>query len=146
MRIDFEGCEEAGDFSLHDTINVTPFIDVVLVLLIVFMVAAPLSMSVISVHLPSLTASVVQPEPVQPIYVTIQGEGLLYIGDKRVTEEDFIEALSQETQNNLETKIFIRADTEIRYGSFVFLLNQLRAAGYTKIGLVGLTKAPTRVD
>ncbi|WP_332060205.1 biopolymer transporter ExbD [Bartonella sp. CB74] len=139
MKTDFNDDWDTNESGLHNEINVTPFIDVVLVLLIVFMVAAPLATSVIPVQLPSITqapAVVVQPD--DPLYVTLQKDSSLYVGDNLVSQAGFTEALLKETNRNLDTKILIKADSEIDYGAVVDLLNQVRVAGYTKIGLMGL--------
>ncbi|WP_375641686.1 MULTISPECIES: biopolymer transporter ExbD [unclassified Bartonella] len=134
---------DTDESGLQSEINVTPFIDVVLVLLIVFMVAAPLATSVIPVQLPSITQapSVVQSD--EPLYVTLQKDRSLYIGDHLVEQAALRDALLKETTQNLETKILIKADSEIDYGTVIDLLNQIRMAGYNKIGLVGLQNATT---
>ncbi|WP_343358173.1 biopolymer transporter ExbD [Bartonella schoenbuchensis] len=139
MKTDYHNEYEGDDFQVQSEINVTPFIDVVLVLLIVFMVAAPLATSVISVQLPSVTKTPVS-QPDKPLYITLQKDHSFYVGDTLVEEGEFIEILSGETQENLETKILIQADKEIGYGRVVNVLDQLQAAGYTKIGLVGMHK------
>ncbi|UNE53978.1 biopolymer transporter ExbD [Bartonella machadoae] len=141
MKAGFNDNWETGDSGLHNEINVTPFIDVVLVLLIVFMVAAPLATSVIPVQLPSLTQapSVVQPE--EPLYVTLQKDRSLYVGDDLIPQTAFTDALLKATKQNRETKILIKADSGIDYGAVVDLLNQIRMAGYTKVGLMGLQKS-----
>ncbi|ENN90001.1 biopolymer transporter ExbD [Bartonella bovis] len=139
MKTDCHNEWESSDFQVHSEINVTPFIDVVLVLLIVFMVAAPLATSVISVQLPSVTKAPV-PQPDKPLYITLQKDHSFYVGDTLVGEREFIEILSEKTQENLETKILIQADKEIDYGRIINVLDQLQTAGYTKIGLVGMHK------
>ncbi|EJF91296.1 biopolymer transporter ExbD [Bartonella melophagi] len=139
MKTDYHNEYEGDDFQVQSEINVTPFIDVVLVLLIVFMVAAPLATSVISVQLPSVTKTPVS-QPDKPLYITLQKDHSFYVGDTLVEEGEFIEILSRETQENLETKILIQADEEIDYGRVVNVLDQLQTAGYTKIGLVGMHK------
>ncbi|EJF88565.1 hypothetical protein ME1_00528 [Bartonella vinsonii subsp. arupensis OK-94-513] len=141
MKVDFRDHWETDDSGLHSEINVTPFIDVVLVLLIVFMVAAPLATSVIPVQLPSITkaSSVVQPD--EPLYVTLQKDRSLYVGDNLIGQTAFVDTLLKATEQNRETKILIKADSEIDYGAVVDLLNQIRMAGYTKVGLMGLQKS-----
>ncbi|WP_273723723.1 biopolymer transporter ExbD [Bartonella sp. AU18XJBT] len=137
---------DTDESGLQSEINVTPFIDVVLVLLIVFMVAAPLATSVIPVQLPSITQvpSAVQSD--EPLYVTLQKDRSLYIGDHLVEQAALKDALLRETTQNLETKILIKADSEIDYGTVIDLLNQIRMAGYNKIGLVGLQNATNLVS
>ncbi|ABM44613.1 biopolymer transporter ExbD [Bartonella bacilliformis] len=135
--------DNAEDFELNNTINVTPFIDVILVLLIVFMVAAPLATSVIPVQLPSVTQEPVS-HPDEPLYITLKKDESWYVGNKPVSEADFMEILSQETEQNLETKILINADAEIDYGYVVGVIDRVRMAGYTKIGLVGLQKTANK--
>ncbi|PIT70526.1 biopolymer transporter ExbD [Bartonella tribocorum] len=142
MKASFNDDWEIDDSGLHSEINVTPFIDVVLVLLIVFMVAAPLATSVIPVQLPSMTQVPAMVQPDEPLYVTLQKDRSLYIADHLIQQAALRETLLRETKQNLETKILIKADSEIDYGVVIDLLNQIRMAGYRKIGLVGLQNSP----
>ncbi|MBX4335818.1 biopolymer transporter ExbD [Candidatus Bartonella raoultii] len=143
MKANFNDHWETEEGGLHSEINVTPFIDVVLVLLIVFMVAAPLATSVIPVQLPSITQADSAVQPDEPLYVTLQKDRSLYVGDHLVSQTAFIETLLKETNQNRETKILIKADSEIDYGAVIDLLNTIRTAGYTKVGLMGLQKSAT---
>ena len=129
------------ELDVSHEINVTPFIDVILVLLIIFMVAAPLATSDIPVQLPT-SSTPAQPKPDKPVYVTLQQDKSLYIGDEKALLENLKGTLDRLTSNNHEEKIFIRGDAGVEYSGIIALLNELRAAGYTKIGLVGLEKAP----
>lgn len=130
--------EEAGD-SLDETheINVTPFIDVILVLLIIFMVAAPLSTVDVNVDLPGSTAKPAQ-RPQTPIFLTIQKDLTLSLGNGPVAREALAQALVAQSGGDRETRIFLRADKVVDYGSVMEVMNLLRGAGYLKVALVGL--------
>ncbi len=133
VRLD-HGADELTE--VHD-INVTPFIDVMLVLLIIFMVAAPLATVDVPVDLP---ASTVQPQqrPDKPIYLTVKADLSLAIGDDPVTAGSLAAALDAATGSNKEQRIFLRADRSVPYGAVMQVMNDLRAADYLKVALVGL--------
>src|SRR5262244_522443 len=131
VRLD-HGEEELSE--LHE-INVTPFIDVMLVLLIIFMVAAPLATVDIAVNLPASTAEP-QPRPEQPPYLT------LALGETPVARELLPGTLDAAAKGDKDTRIFLRADKTVPYGEMMEVMNLLRAAGYLKVALVGLEKAP----
>jgi biopolymer transport protein ExbD len=118
-------------------INVTPFIDVMLVLLIIFMVAAPLATVDIAVDLPSSNAEQ-QQKPDKPIYLTLKRDLSLAIGDSPVTREELASALDSATGGNKDDRIFLRADRSVPYGDVMAVMNELRAARYLKVALVGL--------
>jgi biopolymer transport protein ExbD len=122
-------------------INVTPFIDVILVLLIIFMVAAPLATVDVNVDLPASTAKPAD-RPEEPLYVTVKEDLSLNIANDPVAREQFAAALDQMTKGDKETRIFLRADKLVDYGQFMEVMNLLRDAGYLKIALVGLEAAP----
>ncbi len=126
-----------GDDDEMSEINVTPFIDVILVLLIVFMVAAPLSTVDIAVQLPAATAKP-QPRPEKPIYVTIKANLEIAIGEDTVGKAMFLSTVARVTNGNRDTRLFLRADKTVPYGELIAVLDQLRAAGYLKVGLVAL--------
>ncbi|MFK4825249.1 TonB system transport protein ExbD [Paenochrobactrum sp. BZR 588] len=125
------------DLSLNHEINVTPFIDVMLVLLIIFMVAAPLATVDVNVDLPASNAAS-QPRPDLPVYVTLKDDLSLNIGNDPVNREEIGGFLDKVSENNKDTRIFLRADKVVGYGELMRVMNLLREAGYLKIALVGL--------
>lgn len=130
-----EGSDENTEMS---EINVTPFIDVMLVLLIIFMVAAPLATVDIKVDLPASTATP-QPRPEQPIVLTLKADQQLYLGNELITNPDQLSIeLEKQTKGNKETTIFFQADKTVNYEDLINVMNDLRKTGYLKIGLVGL--------
>jgi biopolymer transport protein ExbD len=135
--------ENAGDdLSENHEINVTPFIDVMLVLLIIFMVAAPLATVDVNVDLPASTAKPAE-RPDEPLYLTVKEDKSLNLGNDVITREQLAATLDRTTQANKDTRIFLRADKVVDYGSFMEIMNLLRDAGYLKIALVGLESIPT---
>ena len=122
--------------ELHE-INVTPFIDVMLVLLIVFMVAAPLSTVDVAVDLPVSTAQP-QPRPAAPVFLTIKPDLSLALGNDPVAAGQVARAIDAATQADRQRRIFLRADKSVPYGELMRVMNLLRAAGYLKVALVGL--------
>ena len=136
VRLD-HGKDELDE--VHE-INVTPFIDVILVLLIIFMIAAPLATVDISVDLPSSTAQP-QPRPDKPLYLTVKPDLSLVVGDAPVARDRLSEVLDRTTDEDKQTRIFLRADKAVPYGDLMEVMNLLRAAGYLKIALVGIEKA-----
>jgi biopolymer transport protein ExbD len=125
--------------EIHE-INVTPFIDVILVLLIIFMVAAPLSTVDVNVDLPASTANPA-PRPDKPLFLTMKPDLTLALGESPVPRGDLASALDAETQGDKEQRVFVRADRAVPYGEVMELMNLLRGAGYLKIGLVGMEAA-----
>jgi biopolymer transport protein ExbD len=121
-------------------INVTPFIDVILVLLIIFMVAAPLSTVDVNVDLPASTAHPA-PRPDKPLFLTLKTDLSLVLGESLVQRESLGGALDQAAQGDKEQRIFVRADRAVPYGAVMELMNLLRGTGYLKIGLVGMEAA-----
>jgi biopolymer transport protein ExbD len=124
--------------EVHE-INVTPFIDVMLVLLIIFMVAAPLATVDIQVNLPASTAEP-QPRPEKPLYLTVKSDLALTLGNDPVERGALGATLDGLTKGEKETRIFLRADKTVPYGELMELMNLLRGAGYLKVALVGLEK------
>jgi biopolymer transport protein ExbD len=130
-----------GEESLTEVheINVTPFIDVMLVLLIIFMVAAPLATVDIQVNLSASTAEP-QQRPDKPVYMTVKPDLTLAIGNVFVPRDRVQSALGSATAGNKDTVIFLRADKTVPYGELIEVMNILSKAGYLKIALVGLEK------
>jgi biopolymer transport protein ExbD len=122
--------------EVHE-INVTPFIDVMLVLLIIFMVAAPLATVDVAVDLPVSTAEP-QPRDPKPIFLTLKADHTLVLGERTVAPGELGQALNAASGNDREQRIFLRADKQLDYGALMELMNELRAAGYLKVALVGL--------
>jgi biopolymer transport protein ExbD len=118
-------------------INVTPFIDVMLVLLIIFMVAAPLATVDVSVNLPSSTAQP-QPRPEKPLFLTIKADHSLALGGDPVAKENLGAVLDQQSGGDKTQRIFLRADKTVDYDALMQTMNTLRTAGYLEIALVGL--------
>ncbi|MDB5637374.1 MAG: TonB system transport protein ExbD [Bradyrhizobium sp.] len=133
--------DDDDDFAETHEINVTPFIDVILVLLIIFMVAAPLSTVDLPVDLPSSTATP-QKKPDKPTYVTIKPDLALAIGETPVKRLDLVRSLDAMADSNKDGFIFLRADRSVPYGEMMDVLEILRAGGYSKIKLVALEGVP----
>ncbi|MGQ7791110.1 TonB system transport protein ExbD [Faunimonas sp. B44] len=130
----------ADDLEESHEINVTPFIDVMLVLLIIFMVAAPLATVDVAVDLPASTATP-QPRPEKPLYVTVTEDLTLVLGEDPVARERFAPMLDAATGGDFDARIFLRADRRVPYGELMEVMNLLRSAGYLKVALVGLELA-----
>jgi biopolymer transport protein ExbD len=128
---------EEDDLVETHEINVTPFIDVMLVLLIIFMVAAPLATVDVLVNLPTSTAEA-QPRPEKPIFLTVKSDLSLTIGDDVVARGALASALDAATGGNRDERIFLRADKVVTYGDVMGVMNLLRDAGYLKVALVNL--------
>ncbi|MBL4620923.1 MAG: TonB system transport protein ExbD [Immundisolibacteraceae bacterium] len=125
------------DLAESHEINVTPFIDVMLVLLIIFMVAAPLATVDLPVDLPAVSAAN-QLDENQPVTVTLKKNRSIAVGDQLVQIDNLAALLNQATQQDVNQRIFLRADRQVAYGELMALMDRLRAAGYMKIALVGL--------
>jgi biopolymer transport protein ExbD len=133
--------QAAGDdLEENHEINVTPFIDVILVLLIIFMVAAPLATVDVNVDLPGSTATPAL-RPQTPLFLTLKSDLTLAIGNEAVSRPAFAATLDSRTKGDRQARIFLRADKSVGYGELMEVMNLLRAAGYLKIALVGMETA-----
>jgi biopolymer transport protein ExbD len=124
--------------EVHE-INVTPFIDVMLVLLIIFMVAAPLATVDIQVNLPASSAEP-QQRPDKPVYLTLKSDLTLALGNDTMARELLGGTLDNATKGQKDTRIFLRADKTVPYGEVMEVMNLLRTAGYLKVALVSMEK------
>ena len=116
-------------------INVTPFVDVMLVLLIVFMVTAPLLTVGIKVDLPKVKATALT-DIKDPIEITVNLEGDIYIGESKVKVENLIPRLNAITEQNTEARIYIRGDRVVAYGRIMEIMSIINSAGYIKVALI----------
>ena len=133
---------DTDDWGETHEINVTPFIDIMLVLLIVFMIAAPLATVDIPVDLPKADAAP-QPRPDEPLYLTVAKDLTLSVGDEAVTPGGLTAALDAASKGDKEARIFLRADAAVAYGDLMNVMNDLRRAGYLQVALVGLDAGTT---
>ena len=135
------GFDDDEEYAEAHEINVTPFIDVILVLLIIFMVAAPLSTVDLPVNLPTSSATP-QKKPDKPTYVSIKADLAVAIGETLVKRVDLVRTLETTPNMTKDNFIFLRADRGVPYGDLMDVLEILRAGGYAKIKLVALEGVP----
>lgn len=125
-----------NDNRLMSDINVTPFVDVMLVLLIIFMVAAPMMTQGVDVSLPESVAGAIAVDDDEPFYVTIKGEGEIYINDFPVDEDRLGPKLTALLAERPGTRVFLRADKTISYGAVVRVMAEIKTSGVEKLGMV----------
>jgi len=123
------------NYQQNAEMNITPFVDVMLVLLIIFMVAAPLATVDVPVDLPS-NAAAPTPPPSDPVYVSVQADGLLFVQEEEVTIEGLQALIRGVTSGQQDTRLFLRGDQAVEYGTLMRVMNTLQKAGYTRISLV----------
>lgn len=125
-------------------INVTPFVDVMLVLLIIFMVAAPLLTSGVPIDLPDSEAKALSEEDNKPLEVSLDNKGKIFVGETEVKQKRLVALLGSLTNNDPERRIYIRADQSLDYGQVMKVLGAINGAGFRKVALVSnaSTKAP----
>ena len=122
-------------YTQMSEINVTPFVDVMLVLLIVFMVTAPLLTVGIKVDLPKVKATALT-DIKDPIEITVKLDGEVYIGESKVEVENLIPRLNAITEQNTEARIYIRGDRVVAYGRIMWIMSIINSAGYIKVALI----------
>lgn len=132
-----------GKAAAMSEINVTPFVDVMLVLLIIFMVAAPLLTVGVPVELPKTAASALPTEQEEPLTITMASDGRLLIQTTEVTEEELIPRLRAIAAERTGDKVFLRADGAIPYARVAQVMGALNAGGFRNIGLVTDSDGPT---
>ncbi|PCC98274.1 TonB system transport protein ExbD [Halopseudomonas pelagia] len=123
------------NYQQNAEMNITPFVDVMLVLLIIFMVAAPLATVDVPVDLPS-NAATPSPPPTDPVYVSVQADGLLFVQEQEIALNQLQAQILGITSGDLETRLFLRGDQAVDYGTLMRVMNTLQKAGYTRISLV----------
>jgi biopolymer transport protein ExbD len=139
MGVKLNHGDDDGLSEMHE-INVTPFIDVILVLLIIFMIAAPLATVDIAVDLPSANAELA-PRPDKPLFLTLKSDLSLALDNDAVARPSLAASLDQATSGDKQQRLFLRADKTVPYGELMVLMNELRTAGYLHVALVGLESA-----
>lgn len=130
-----EGRGRRGRYRPLAEINVTPFVDVMLVLLIVFMVAAPLLTAGVQVDLPKAQAKPL-PQDNKPLEVSINHEGAIFLVETEVGLDELVPRLTAIAGNNKETRIYVRGDTKLDYGAVMQVIAAINAGGFTRVALV----------
>src|SRR4030081_1914265 len=129
------GRSARGRYRPMSEINVTPLVDVMLVLLVVFMVTAPLLTVGVPVELPQTQAPPIN-EPKEPTVITVQRDGELYIQETKVPTDSLVSRLQAITGNNADAVLYVRGDKEINYGRVLEVMSLVTAAGFRKVSLV----------
>ncbi len=129
------GGRRRGSYKPLSEINVTPFVDVMLVLLIVFMITAPLLTAGVPVELPKTEAKSIA-EPIEPLVISINNEGKVFIQKTEVELDNLVPRLKAITGNKADTGIYVRGDTNINYGRIMVAMGMIQAAGFTRVLLV----------
>ena len=135
MQNQFKYTKSTRKHRLMSEINVTPFVDVMLVLLIVFMVTAPLLTVGIAVDLPKVKATALTDQK-DPLEITIKLDGKVYLGESEVEVENLIPRLEAITEQNYESRIYVRGDRVIAYGRVMEIISSINSAGYSKVALI----------
>jgi biopolymer transport protein TolR len=126
-------------------INITPFVDVMLVLLVVFMVTAPMMTVAVPVDLPKTQAHTVNQDK-EPLVVSMDADGHVFLQDKVMKLEDLVPKLKAITGSNPDARIFVRGDKDLAYGKIMGVMGAISAAGFTKVALVAELPKPERMQ
>ena len=142
MQLDMDGRSRGSSRARRPMaeINVTPFVDVMLVLLIVFMVTAPLLTAGVPIDLPDSQAKAIAEEDSKPLEVSIDTDGKIFVGEQEVTRERLVSLLTSITGEDQERRIFIRADQTLDYGAVMGVLGDINSAGFRKVALISNPK------
>ncbi len=124
-----------GSYKPLSEINVTPFVDVMLVLLIVFMITAPLLTVGVPVDLPKTKAKSIA-EAVEPLVITVNAEGLVFIQDTEVEIDKLVPRLKAITENKADTRIYLRGDKDVNYGRVMEVMGTVNIAGFTRVAMI----------
>ena len=122
-------------------INVTPFVDVMLVLLVVFMVTAPLLTVGVPIDLPKTNAPILQGQD-EPLTISVDAEGVIFLQETEVTLRDLVPRLIAITESKADTRIFVRGDQAINYGRIMDIMGTIGSAGFTRMALVAQAPVP----
>ncbi len=117
-------------------INVTPLVDVMLVLLIIFMVTAPMLQEGVSVDLPSESGKPIPQQPAEQVIVTVSGEGAIYLGDKQVQLENLATSIKDVVKGKPGSEVYLRADKSVAYGTVVKIMANLKNSGIERLGMI----------
>ena len=142
MGVSLADNDDDDDFGETHEINVTPFIDVILVLLIIFMVAAPLSTVDLPIDLPTSSATP-QKKPDKPTYLSIRRDLTIAVGEETVHRAELIMTLDGMADMSKDKYVFLRADRSVPYGELIGVMELLRSGGYSRVKLVALEGPPT---
>jgi len=123
-------------------INVTPMVDVMLVLLVIFMVTAPMLTVGVPVELPKTNAPAI-PDDRTPVEVSVKKDGTIYVQEKEVTLDNLVPLLMAVTDSNPDTRIFVRGDAGLTYGQMMQVMGNITASGFKKVALVALPPGPS---
>lgn len=132
-----------GSYKPMAEINVTPMVDVMLVLLVVFMVAAPLLTAGVPIDLPDSEAKALNQEDNKPLEVSLDKDGTIYVGETKVKQGRLVALLGSLTNNDPDRRIYIRADESLDYGEVMGILGSINGAGFRKVALISSASTKT---